>query len=260
MARTLVAHNRAEDSENKVHDPEFARRVGFRGGLVPGVDVFGYLASAVLAEWGEEWLRRGSLEARFLKPVYDGDEVTVEAAGDDGTLEVRALDGEGAIAAAGTAERRHRDALPDPAAWPRRQAPDRRLPAEPEALGALTHLGALAPTVTAADIAEQGAEIREPSPYFTAAGVVHPAHLLRFADQVLMANVALPPWMHVSSRARLFGLARADEELLVQANRTELFERKGHRFIRLDVLITGPAGPVMRVDPYTAIYDPAWNR
>ena len=41
--RELVAVNTAPDSENRMHGDE-AARYGFSSGLVPGVDVLGYLA------------------------------------------------------------------------------------------------------------------------------------------------------------------------------------------------------------------------
>ena len=37
----VSAYNTAHDSENKIHDDATARRFGFGGGLVPGVDVYG---------------------------------------------------------------------------------------------------------------------------------------------------------------------------------------------------------------------------
>jgi len=81
MTRThsLIAFNTATASENKIHDDTVASRFGFTGGLVPGVDVFAYLAHAPMAKWGMDWLRGGQMRARFLKPVYDGDTAEVSA-------------------------------------------------------------------------------------------------------------------------------------------------------------------------------------
>lgn len=39
----LVAFNTATDNDNKIHDDATARRFGFSGGLVPGVEVFAYM-------------------------------------------------------------------------------------------------------------------------------------------------------------------------------------------------------------------------
>ena len=69
----VVAFNTAHDSENKIHDDATARRFGFGGGLVPGVDVYGYMTHLPVMRWGRAWLERGIAECRFFKPVYDGD-------------------------------------------------------------------------------------------------------------------------------------------------------------------------------------------
>jgi hypothetical protein len=39
----LQAYNTAKLSENKMHDDTVAKRFGFSGGLVPGVDVMAYM-------------------------------------------------------------------------------------------------------------------------------------------------------------------------------------------------------------------------
>src|SRR5437764_2026651 len=87
-AYSVVAYNTARDSENKIHDNTVARRFGFSGGLVPGVDVYAYMAHLPVARWGREFLQHGSLEARFLKPVYDGETGIVSAAEADGGLAI----------------------------------------------------------------------------------------------------------------------------------------------------------------------------
>src|ERR1051325_2364089 len=75
----VSAYNTAHDSENKIHDDATARRFGFGGGLVPGVDVYGYRSHMPVARWGRAWLERGTAECRFFKPVYDGEIATVTA-------------------------------------------------------------------------------------------------------------------------------------------------------------------------------------
>ena len=52
--RTLIAFNTATASENKIHDDTVASRFGFTGGLVPGVNVFAYLAHMPMAKWGKD--------------------------------------------------------------------------------------------------------------------------------------------------------------------------------------------------------------
>ena len=46
----LQAYNTAKLSENKMHDDTVARRFGFSGGLVPGVDVMAYMMHLPVAQ------------------------------------------------------------------------------------------------------------------------------------------------------------------------------------------------------------------
>src|ERR1051326_3943273 len=85
----VSAYNTAHDSENKIHDDATARRFGFGGGLVPGVDVYGYMSHMPVARWGRAWLERGRAECRFFKPVYDGEIATVTARSEEQTSELQ---------------------------------------------------------------------------------------------------------------------------------------------------------------------------
>ena len=85
----IEAVNTAKESENKIHDDQVARRFGFKGGLVPGVEVYAYMTHLPVARWGREWLEGGTAECRLLKPVYDGDMVTVTASETADGLDLR---------------------------------------------------------------------------------------------------------------------------------------------------------------------------
>src|ERR1700759_3022861 len=79
MAYRVSAYNTSKHSENKIHDDTVARKYGFSGGLVPGVDVLAYMLHMPVAKWGRDFLERGLIEARFVKPVYDGETAEVSA-------------------------------------------------------------------------------------------------------------------------------------------------------------------------------------
>jgi acyl dehydratase len=79
MIYRVQAYNTATASENKIHDDTVAARLGFGGGLVPGVDVYAYMTQPVVRLWGREWLRRGAISARFRQPVYDGERLSTRA-------------------------------------------------------------------------------------------------------------------------------------------------------------------------------------
>jgi len=82
----VEAYNTAKLSENKMHDDTVAKRFGFSGGLVPGVDVMAYMMHQPVAKWGRAFLERGLIEARFVKPVYDGEIAEIRAEESDGVL------------------------------------------------------------------------------------------------------------------------------------------------------------------------------
>src|SRR6202035_954149 len=69
----VSAYNTAKQSENKMHDDTVARRFGFSGGLVPGVDVMAYMMHLPVARWGRAFFERGLIETRSVKPVYEGE-------------------------------------------------------------------------------------------------------------------------------------------------------------------------------------------
>jgi acyl dehydratase len=231
----VEAFNTARDSENKIHDDAIARRFGFGGGLVPGVDVYGYMAHLPVARWGRAWLERGSAECRFLKPVYDGETATVTAreAADGLDLEVESR---GFLCATGRA------ALPSSAPPPALGAepptpPATRPPADERSLAPGTLLGITPLRLTADYLHGYLRDLRESDPLYEKEGLAHPAIILRTANWALSHNVALGPWMHVGSTIRHFAVAHVGDELSVQARVTANYERKGHHFVDAEVLV-----------------------
>src|SRR5712692_3409275 len=98
----VSAYNTSKQSENKIHDDAVARRFGFSGGLVPGVDVMAYMIHLPVAKWGRAFLERGLIEARFVKPVYDGEIANVMAIESDGALAIE-VESRSELCATGTA-------------------------------------------------------------------------------------------------------------------------------------------------------------
>src|ERR1700751_3605866 len=98
----VEAFNASKESEHKIHDDAVARRFGFRGGLVPGVDVYAYMTQLPVQRWGRAWLERGTAECRFLKPVYDGDTAVVTAIEEAAELDLR-IESDGELCVTGHA-------------------------------------------------------------------------------------------------------------------------------------------------------------
>ena len=96
------AYNTAKASENKIHDDTTAKRFGFKGGFVGGVNVYAYMTHVPLQHWGRAWLERGTGEAKFGKPVYENAIAEVTAIEDADGLEL-AVQSEGILCATGRA-------------------------------------------------------------------------------------------------------------------------------------------------------------
>jgi hypothetical protein len=248
----VVAHNTATASTNKIHDDEVARRFGFEGGLVPGVDVYAYLTHPPAAAWGLDWLERGTIRARFRVPVYDGRRVEVVPV-DDSDLELR---DDGAVCA--TASVALPDTCPPPpdlSAWPIVEQRADPPPASPDTLVVGTPFGLAPHGFHAARATEYLDDVRETLHLYADAGVAHPGWLLRDANYVLSANVRLGPWIHVESAVQHFDVVRDGDEVSARAVVTNEWERKGHRFVELDVVHLADGRIVARTR-HTAIHQP----
>lgn len=60
------------------YDLEYARARGFKAPLAHGLMVQGYANDVAIAAYGTDWLRRGSMKVKFVKPVYPDEDVVIE--------------------------------------------------------------------------------------------------------------------------------------------------------------------------------------
>lgn len=250
---SVVAFNTASASSNPIHDDVVARQLGFRGGLVPGVDVYAYLTHPPVLAWGRDWLERGRIRVRLVRPVYDGHSVEVVPTGQGG-LEVR--DEAGELCAIGSAALPEGEVpLPDLVAWPDAAPNTDPPPASSEVLTPGTAFGLPAHGFHAELAGEYLRDVRESAAIYAEDGLAHPAWLLRDANHVLAANVVLGPWIHVESSVQLHGLVTDGDLVSARAVVTGEWEHHGHRFVELDVIHLANDRPVART-LHTAIYRP----
>ena len=259
----VVAFNTATQSANKIHDDTVASSLGFKGGLVPGVDVLAYLTHLPAATWGRAWLENGAITGRFECPVYDGDrvEVIAEPIGDDGaSLDLTLFDSEGLGCAIGVALREAPDAPPALDAVPEAPAPiaERLQPASPEVFAAFPDgvLGTLEYGFHADAAGTYLDEVKETLPLYRADGLAHPGWLLRMANWALSHNVRLGPWIHVGSQLQLHGAIEDGQRISVRSRVADVSERKGHRFVELDVVYVVDGERVVAQCRHTSIYEP----
>ena len=260
------ARNTSVDSENKIHDDETALQFGFRGGLVPGVTVYAYMTVPLVAQFGLDWLERGSMQVKFHQPFYDGDQVLVKAESDDDVnavkVSITAEREDGTVCATALAT------INDDSNWlgepqltqnlsltstDARPIPSRDL------LVAGTLLGTLIETLSVPDSSTLD-KLDERLPVYTSAGAVaHPFTLLALANQILVSNYKLGPWIHVASDLKNWSAVRNREEVSVRGRIADCYERKGHEFVVLDLELRVDQRLVQQVR-HTAIYRPRLNK
>jgi hypothetical protein len=262
QSHTLTAHNDAAASANKIHDDTVARQYGFRGGLVPGVSVYAYMMYPLVHSFGEAWLTRGAVQVQFAKPIYEGDQVTVTGivkavAESEMRFDLASTNAEGVACGVGTAMLpTASESSPDPAESPvgPRQTP--RVPISWDAVVIGQPLPLLSLTVHQQDNEEYcRTHADDLALYRGARGFVHPGILLRQCNRIFSEHFILGPWIHVASDITTYRPCQVGEALEIHGVPMQKFEKKGHEFVVLDILIRAADEAVQRVK-HTCIFRP----
>lgn len=271
------ARNLARESANRIHDDHVARRYGFSGGLVVGTTTYGYLTTPLTRAFGVAWLERGTARVRFLKPVYEGDELAIVArvvgrsggpAAGEIALEVEARSAVGETVAGGVAGLAWgaEPVTPDPAAYPLAPLPTVGAPPEPGVLAGLGALGSPVLDLDGETLRRYAEEVGDGLPAYRGGGwpgaappgvapaVAHPGLLLQQANRLLSANVRLGPWVHVASDVAHLGVASEGERLTTRGRVARLGERNGRHYVDLDALVVAEPDRAILHARHRAIY------
>jgi hypothetical protein len=75
--KALVGPTRTalNQSDSSIHDPEAAKKLGFRGAAVGGNNHLDLFAPLLVETYGREWFERGSMSVYFLNVVVSGEPV-----------------------------------------------------------------------------------------------------------------------------------------------------------------------------------------
>lgn len=242
-----------------------AARYGFRGGLVPGVTVYAYMTMPLVERFGLDWLDGGSMQVKFHQPFYDGEEVMVRAEVDSSAdpikIAITAERKDGIACATGLATVNDRSAwlgearLEDYPEAPLPLIEERPIPSR-ELLAPGTALGTLIETLSVADATALG-NLDERLPIYQGVqAVAHPFTLLALANEILVRNYKLGPWIHAASDLINWSGVRDGEEISVRGRIANCFERKGHEFVVLDLLLIAGGSKLVQQVRHTAIYRP----
>ncbi|MBI1765669.1 MAG: hypothetical protein HYR56_30060 [Acidobacteria bacterium] len=240
----VVAKNYATQHANDIHSDAGAARYGFAGGLVPGVANYAYLTRPVVEALGSDWLIRGTMTAKFIQPIYDGETTTVRATVaqlEPLELQLELRNAAGVLCAVGVANLPNELPPLDARDYPLSLLPRERRAATLASVCAGTELGSLEFTLDLADTAFLENMCETLPLYRGTEAVCHPAFWPAQANEILMRNVALGPWIHTASTVRHYAQARNGERLSLRGRVQEAFEKRGHEIVVLDLGLFGEA-------------------
>ncbi len=236
-AYEVNAFNTAASSDNKIHDDAVARQFGFRGALVPGVEVYAYMAHMPVARWGRAWLENGQMDCRFLKPVYDGAVARMTSTEENDELELCVESARERCATGHASIPSDQRPAPYVDALLAGTPPASRPKASETSLAPGRALGITPLTVDRATFSTYLDEIRETDRIYLTEGLVHPGQVLRLANMALTHNVVLGPWIHVGSKIRNHAAVRVGQQLTLRSKITSNFVSKGHAIVEFDAIV-----------------------
>lgn len=257
----VVARNYGAAHANKIHSDAGAAEHGFAGALVPGVAMYAYLTRPLVDAFGVDWLAHGSVSAKFIHPVYDGNAVRAEAAVtsiEPLCLELQLLNFENQLCAVGSAtlpvETQNFASLQHLPEFPLRPLPDEanRWPATIASVQTGDAFGSLSFTLDLAAQSEFLENMVDDLPLYRS-GVCHPAFWIAQANEVFMQNFALGMWIHTSSETQHYALARDGEQLTMRGRVVETSERRGHEIVTANLGVFGESDRVIATIKHSAI-------
>lgn len=253
----VVARNYGAAHANKIHSDEGAAEHGFAGALVPGVAMYAYLTRPLVDALGVDWLARGTMSAKFIHPVYDGNAMRAEAtvsSVESLSFDLRLLNSENQLCAVGVATMP--TGLPTifVNAYPPKALPDEahRWPATIASVQAGDAFGSLEFTLDLAAQAEFLENMVDGSPLYRS-GLCHPAFWIAQANEIFMQNFALGMWIHTASETQHYALARDGERLTMRGCVIETSQRRGHEIVTANLAIFGEADRAIATIKHSAI-------
>jgi hypothetical protein len=240
---------RLDDSpryRGSVHDDEVAKRMGYRAALVPGAFLYGHFSRLAVDLWGRSWIETGAMAATFRRPVYNGDDVGIEAVPDsEGTkLALTMLGPDGQLVAEGWIAPPATMRVPEPALWPMLAVSDDR----PEIADGRQMVGLRGTTagaiLTQDDIATSRAAFDERHPIYEKEGLAHPGLLMRRAMFEVNGSFRWPgPVVLTGCEAQHFAPVAAGMRLETSSVIGETFERRGKSYVVTDELVLADGRP-----------------
>lgn len=261
--RQILAFLDGEDSptiSNPIHSTEVAAQYGFRGALVGGVTVYGWLTPPIIEVLGERWLRDGWADVRFRRPTFPGDLMTARAElGTDGAASVAMLNPEGVATIEGSAGT-------GKAPWFEELAAPTGRAAEPKPATVPLLTLETAPTGqllrpmrvpwTEADASAYGESLQQDtSGRFAGPGaIIHPGWIAARMTPLLKHSYDYGPSIHIRTQVQHLAPAPAGQAFTVEGTFLRAYEQNGHHIAELDGSLLSETGEELARLRHTTIF------
>lgn len=246
--------------KGSIHDDAVARARGYKAALIPGAFVYGHISRGAIVAWGEDWVTRGAMSARFRKPVYNHDDITVSYAPleDDGTYLRSAAsvrNGDGEEVATGWIALAHEAVTPpDPATLDVLPSPDAPPPVAAGELPVGAPIKSRQRVLTEEDFRVSLSAFAETHPLYQDPGFVHSGMLMRTAMGDVNSGWKFPAAVVlVEAETQHFRAVYPGQTIRTSGRIAEIYERKGkHYFVTDEVLLADglPAARFRRTQIY----------
>ena len=239
---TAEAFNQSPDSSNRIHSDEVAKEFGFKGGLVPGVTVSAYLTHPAVAAWGLDWLGGGRAHVVVGKPLYDTYRFEVDVSDvTDTSYHGILTDQTGTQCANGFVDMGSGLAEPPAMRGDKLLKKGQAIPdATREEMEKLKERGMLALPARWDDTNNMSTYLRNRQAMpellrFDGGAYANPSFMLGLTNWVLAGNAYMNPWIHLQTDSQFFTPVPNGSELICECAIVELFNKKGHEFVDVDV-------------------------
>lgn len=241
-----------------IHDDTVAQRYGYQGALVPGILICGHTMPALVDHWGKDWLKRGRIFMRHVRPAFDHEELTAcfrlreDEAGKHADIVV--LRGVTPVAVGDASFPNEMPAIGDDVPRETFDIPAELPLAEPGILQPgqklFTHVVELTKEEHDRSLRRLGG-VSGQWPY----GSIHP-----YVYQHLTSHDAISsfkystPGIHVAGDTQMLGWTEPGVTLRSSGRVTAVYERKGHHYFDTEQLVQTLDGTPVAICRRTVIY------
>ncbi|MBW4653474.1 MAG: MaoC family dehydratase [Kaiparowitsia implicata GSE-PSE-MK54-09C] len=238
----LLGH--APHYRGSIHDDDVARERGYKAALVPGAFIYGHISRLAINAWGQDWAAHGAMSARFRRPVYNHEDITVRAGplldeGNGSKALVVVRNEEGETVAEGWIAMPHRHPEPPVAsAAPLLPTLDNPVVVAAGGLQAGLPLRSRKRVLTREMFESSLADFDETHAIYRDRDFVHSGMLMRLAMGDTNSTWKLPgPFVLVSTETQHFGMVRAGQQIRFGGHVIQTFERKGRHYLVTEELL-----------------------